>query len=152
MLSSTTSGIDTSCKNSCNTNTDSASKAKPMTIDQTTETMVSTVYIQKINELKNRLFVMEIELDNEKKKLGMEKEMKTKLLSELKLRYETEKMAALKALEAKLNAEKLYELNKLKELIESERREEIDCTQKTFDSEVMSLKLKLRDKTDKYNI
>jgi len=93
---------------------------------------------------------MEIELDNEKKKLAMEKEMKTKLLGELKTRYDTEKTAALKALEAKLNAEKLYELNKLRETFEVEKRDELDCTQKSFDSEVMSLKLKLRDKTDKF--
>jgi hypothetical protein len=92
---------------------------------------------------------MEIELDNEKKKLAFEKEMKTKLMGELKLRYETEKTAALRALEAKLNADKLYELNKLKETFESDKRDEIDSTQKSFDSEMMSLKLKLRDKTEK---
>lgn len=107
-------------------------------------------YITKINELKNKLFVLEIELDSEKKKLCFEKEHKNQLINELKLRYETEKMAALKALEAKLNADKLYEINKVKEMVDMQKREQIDQTQKSFDTELINLKLKLRDKAEQY--
>ena len=107
------------------------------------------ILVHKVNELKNRLFITEIELSNERKKLSQEKELKKKLVAQLKIRHETEKAAALKALEAKLNAEKLYELNKLKEMFEFEKREEVDYNQKSFDSELLNLKLKLRDKSEK---
>jgi hypothetical protein len=92
---------------------------------------------------------MEIELSNEKKKLNIEKENTTKSVCELKTRYETEKEAALMALEAKLNAEKLTEINQLKEKIELEKRDEIEIMSKSFDSEFMNLKLRLREKTER---
>jgi hypothetical protein len=106
-------------------------------------------FLEKINELKNRLFIMEVELKNEKKKLNLEKEVKSKLLFEMKNRYESEKQAALQALEAKLNAEKLIELNKLKDAHEAEKREEFDLSQKSFDSELLNLKVKMREKSEK---
>jgi hypothetical protein len=106
-------------------------------------------FLNKINELKNRLFVMEVELKNEKKKLSLEKDVKSKLLLEMKNRYECEKQAALQALEAKLNAEKLLELNKLKEAYETEKREEFDMSQKSFDNELLNLKVKIREKSEK---
>jgi hypothetical protein len=106
-------------------------------------------YVTKINELKNRLFVMEIELSNERKKLCVEKEAKAKSVCELKGRFETEKEAALMALEARLNAEKLIEINKLKETIEGEKRDEMEMISKSFDAEMMSLKLKLRDRSER---
>lgn len=92
---------------------------------------------------------MELELDNQGKKLAQEKDLKRKLVTELKTRYETEKHAALKALDAKLNAEKLFELNKLKEQIDVEKRDESDLNQRSFDCELLNLKLKLREKSEK---
>lgn len=92
---------------------------------------------------------MELQLDSHAQKLAKEKELKRKLVTELKNRYETEKYAALKALDAKLNAEKLFELNKLKEQIEVEKHDESDLHQRSFDSELLSIKLKLREKVEK---
>lgn len=153
--SSTTSGIETASKTSgFNTTTNNLDGSKRANLKNTDASScannAANNYVTKINELKNRLFVLEIELNSEKKKLSQEKEHKQKLVNELKSRHETEKLAALKALEAKLNAEKVYELNKLKETVDSEKREEIDSTHKTFDSEILNLKLKLRDKAEKY--
>ena len=67
----------------------------------------------------------------------------------MKNRYEAERTAALKALEAKLNAEKLYELNKLKEIYDQKKREEIDSKQKAIENQILNLKLKLREKSEK---
>ena len=137
--SATTSGVETGSKNSSNSDA----------ILGNADHLALEAQSHKVNELKNRLFITEIELSNERKKLSQEKELKKKLVAQLKIRHETEKAAALKALEAKLNAEKLYELNKLKEMFEFEKREEVDYNQKSFDSELLNLKLKLRDKSEK---
>ena len=157
--SSTTSGIELSSKNSTNgvnsANGDGSSEnITKMDMNHTvknsgdsdeTENRKSST----INELKNRIFIMELELDNQGKKLAQEKELKRKLVTELKTRHETEKHAALKALDAKLNAEKLFELNKLKEQIDVEKRDESDLHQRSFDCELLNLKLKLREKSEK---
>lgn len=102
-----------------------------------------------VKKLKNQIFILEFELENQTKKLYSEKELKQKQIDQLKSRYETETNAALKALEAKLNAEKLLELNKLKENIDFENRDETDQYQKKLDCDLLSLKLKLREKSEK---
>ena len=75
--------------------------------------------------------------------------MKQTQIDQLKTRHETEKNAALTALEAKLNSEKLLELNKLKESIDFERGAETDQYQKKLDCDLLNLKLKMREKSDK---
>ncbi len=157
--SSTTSGVELSSKNSTNgvlidgessenINLRNENEDYPgLNNDETEEVQPGL----NLNELKNRVFILELELDAQTKKLTKEKDSKRKLVSELKARYETEKYAALKALDAKLNAEKLFELNKLREQIDSEKCDENDLHQKSFDSEMLNLKLKLREKSEKCN-
>jgi hypothetical protein len=104
----------------------------------------------KLADLKNQLYMLEIELDSERRKLNLEKELKAKLVEQLKLRYESEKQAALNALEAKLNSERLIEFNKIKESFEAEKKELTEAIQRSLDSEVITLKLMLKEKTEKY--
>ncbi len=103
----------------------------------------------KYHDLKNRLYMIEIELDNERKKLTNEKETKAKTIADLKTRFEFEKKAALKALEAKLSAEKLEEFNKHKEQAETDKNNEIDYIIKKNETDLFNLKLKLREKSEK---
>jgi hypothetical protein len=109
----------------------------------------TTTPTSKYQELKNRLFILEIELDNERKTVFHEKEIKLKAISELKTRFEIEKKAALRALEAKLNAEKLEEFNKYKENAEIEKSNEIDYLIKANETELINFKMKLREKSEK---
>jgi len=144
--SSTTSGVELSSKNSTNdVLADGSSENIHIKNDNEEESRPNLG----VNELKNRVFILELELDAQTKKLAKEKDSKRKLVTELKNRYETEKYAALKALDAKLNAEKLFELNKLREEIDSEKCDENDLHQRSFDCEMLNLKLKLREKADK---
>ena len=155
--SSTTSGIESSSKNSTANGNESndcklsiennSSLNSPNNINNNNNNMNN--YILKINELKNSIFVLEIELKNERKKLNVEKDLKEKLVVELKKRFQVEKEAALKAQEARLNAEKLFELNKVKDDIDLEKRDEYYQNQKTFDTELINLQLKLREKSEK---
>lgn len=103
----------------------------------------------KYHDLKNRLYMMEIELENERKKVNHEKENKAKTIADLKTRFEFEKKAALKALEAKLSAEKLEEFNKYKETAETEKANEIDYIIKKNETDLFNVKLKLREKSEK---
>ena len=153
--SSTTSGVESSSKNSSSNGHESnecklsLENSTPLGSPVAASSNNSNSYVIKINELKNNLFILDIELKNERKKLSVEKEIKAKLVLELKKRFQVEKEAALKAQEARLNAEKLYEVNKIKEDIDMEKRDEYYQTQKSFDSELINLQLKLREKSEK---
>ena len=154
--SSTTSGVESSCKNSTSNGNESndckhSTNENTPSVNSPNNNDANDVnsFVVKINELKNSIFILEIELKNERKKLSVEKELKSKLVVELKKRFQVEKEAALKAQEAKLNAEKLYELNKVKDEIDLEKRDEYYQNQKTFDDELISLQLKLREKSEK---
>ena len=135
-------------------------KEKPNAIEN--ETVTKTVKQQssnnrsspqssktKYHDLNNSLYLLEIELENERKKVNHEKEAKAKAIADLKTRFEFEKKAALKALEAKLTVEKLEEFNKYKENAEIEKNNEIDFIFKTNETELKNLKLKLREKSEK---
>jgi hypothetical protein len=154
--SSTTSGIESSSKNStangnesneCKISIENNSSFNSPNNNCNNRNINN--YVLKINELKNSIFVLEIELKNERKKLNVEKDLKEKLVVELKKRFHVEKEAALKAQEAKLNAEKLLELNKVKDEIDLEKRDEYYQNQKTFDTELINLQIKLREKSEK---
>ena len=129
---------------------DSASAKIIITKQQSNNNRVSPQSLTvKYHDLKNRLYMIEIELDNERKKLNNEKETKAKTIADLKTRFEFEKKAALKALEAKLSAEKLEEFNKYKESAETDRNNEIDYINKKNETDLFNLKLKLREKSEK---
>lgn len=147
--SSTTSGIESNSKNSNYENEATNREVKSDVVDTYTTESISSSF--ELNELKNRLFIAEADLSNERKKLNQEKDLKKFIQFELKSRYEAEKAAALKALEAKLNAEKLLELNKLKEMYEQQKRDEFDAKQKVLENQILNLKFKLREKSEKYS-
>lgn len=105
--------------------------------------------IKRTSDLENRIAMLESELIRERKKLNVEREEKYELVNEIKMRYENEKAAALKALEAKLNTNKLFELNKLRESLETQTRDDIEKNKKYFENELASFKVKLHEKNER---
>lgn len=105
--------------------------------------------MKRISDLEDRISVLESELNRERKKLIVEREEKYELVNEIKMRYENEKAAALKALEAKLNTNKLFEANELRESLETETRHQIEQNKKYFESELANLKTKLQEKNER---
>ena len=79
-----------------------------------------------ISEYRNKIYMLEIELDNERKKTIMEKDLRTKTVQELKMRFDTEKNAILNATEARFQVDKLEELNKLKENLELDKNADVN--------------------------
>ena len=147
--SSTTSGVESNSKNSNPYDNEATNKESRSDIGTTDSAASAISSSMEINDLKNRLFIAETDLSNERKKLNQEKDLKKYITFEMKSRYEAEKSAALKALEAKLNAEKIQEINKLKETYELNKRDQIESKQKNMENQVLNLKVKLREKSEK---
>lgn len=105
--------------------------------------------LKRISDLEIRILALESELSRERKKLAVEREEKYELVNEIKIRCESEKASALKALEAKLNTSKLFEVNKLRESFENESKDEIELNKKYYENELSSLKAKLQEKNER---
>ena len=147
--SSTTSGVESNSKNSNPYDNEATNKESRSDIGTTDSAASAISSSMEINDLKNRLFIAETDLNNERKKLNQEKDLKKYITFELKSRYEAEKSAALNALETKLNAEKILEINKLKETFELNKRDQIESKQKNIENQMLNLKVKLREKSEK---
>ncbi len=102
-----------------------------------------------LNDFRNKIYMLEIELDNERKKTATEKELRSKALHEVKTRFESEKTAALKALEARIQVEKLEELNRLKECLETEKNKEIEALYANKDQDVFGMRVRLKEKSER---